>query len=115
MPEMRDEHDSDRIWHEWQPVIWVVEARHRELREAEQWSDATLTSETATVLRPTKEGLELPDIEAAQQEAALSLADLARDAVRILRRNDHLMQIEVRDDNGRVLQAKFVFAPDWRK
>jgi hypothetical protein len=64
---------------------------------------------------PDEEGLELPDIEAAQQEAALSLADLARDAVRILRRNDHLMQIEVRDDNGRVLQAKFVFAPDWRK
>ena len=64
---------------------------------------------------PDEEGLELPDIEAAQQEAALSLADLSRDAVRMLRRNARLMQIEVRDDNGPVLQAKFVFAPDWRK
>jgi hypothetical protein len=63
---------------------------------------------------PDEEGLELPDIEAAQQEAALSLADMARDAVRISR-NAHLIQIEVRDDNGPVLQAKFVFAIDRKK
>ena len=64
---------------------------------------------------PDEEGLELPDIEAAQEEAALSLADMARDAVRISRRNAHLMQIEVRDDNGPVLQARFVFAIDRKK
>jgi hypothetical protein len=64
---------------------------------------------------PDEEGLELPDIEAVQQEAALSLADVARDAVRISRRNAHLMQIEVRDDNGPVLQARFVFAIDRKK
>ena len=64
---------------------------------------------------PDEEGLELPGIEAAQEEAALSLADIARDAVRIPRRNAHLMQIEVRDDNGPVLQAKFVFSIDRKK
>ena len=64
---------------------------------------------------PDEEGLELPDIEAAQQEAALCLAHLARDAVRISRRNAHLMQIEVRDHNGPLLQAKFVFAIDRKK
>jgi hypothetical protein len=66
-------------------------------------------------LAPDEEGLELPDIEAVQQEAALSLADLARDAVRISRRNVNLMEIEVRDDNGPVLHAKFVFAIDRKK
>ena len=64
---------------------------------------------------PDEEGLELPDIEAAQEEAALSLADMARHAVRIPRRNARLMQIEVRDDNGPILQAKFVFAIDQEK
>jgi hypothetical protein len=64
---------------------------------------------------PDEEGLELPDIEAAREEAALSLADMARDAVRISRRNARLMQIEVRNDNGPVLQAKFVFAIDRKK
>ena len=64
---------------------------------------------------PDEEGLELPDIEAAQEEAALSLADMARHAVRISRRNARLMQIEVRDDNGPILHAKFVFAIDQEK
>ena len=61
---------------------------------------------------PDEEGLELPDIEAAQEEAALTLADMARDAVRSPNGNAHLMQIEVRDRNGPVLQAKFVLAVD---
>jgi hypothetical protein len=64
---------------------------------------------------PDEEGLELPDIEAAQEEAALSLADMARHAVRISRRNARLMQIEVRDDKGLILHAKFVFAIDQEK
>jgi hypothetical protein len=54
-------------------------------------------------------------LEAAQEEAALSITDMARDVVRISRKNAHLMQIEVRDDNGPLLQAKFVFAIDRKK
>ena len=61
---------------------------------------------------PDEEGLELPDIEAAQEEAALSLADMARDAVRISRRIAHLMQIEARDDNGRV---RLSYARCWQR
>ena len=57
-----------------------------------------------------EEGLELPTIESVQEEAARSLADMARDAVRshrdVTRRP---MVIEVRDDSGPVLQARFTF------
>jgi hypothetical protein len=54
-------------------------------------------------LAPDEEGLELPSIERVQEEAARSLADLARDAVRRnLDRAAHQMAIEVRDDNGPV-------------
>jgi uncharacterized protein DUF6894 len=56
------------------------------------------------------EGLELPSIERVQEEAARSLADMARDAVR--KNHDgagHRMSIEVRDDGGPVLQVKFTF------
>jgi hypothetical protein len=51
------------------------------------------------------EGMELPDIEAAQEEAARSLADLARDHIR--RQPSCRMAIEVRDSNGPVLEASF--------
>ena len=57
-----------------------------------------------------EDGLELASIEAVQEEAARSLADMARDAVR--KRNDgagHQMSIDVRDDTGPVLQVKFTF------
>jgi hypothetical protein len=64
-------------------------------------------------LTPDDEGLELSTMEAVQEEAARSLADMARDASR---RPDngangtgHRMAIEVRDDTGPVLQAKFTF------
>jgi hypothetical protein len=57
-----------------------------------------------------EEGLELPTIESVQEEAARSLADMARDAVQshrdVTRRP---MVIEVRDDSGPVLQARFTF------
>jgi hypothetical protein len=66
------------------------------------------------ILTPDEEGLELPDIEAVQQEAARSLADMATDVVRGRRvsGNGHRMAIEVRDDDGPVLQAKFTFEID---
>ena len=51
------------------------------------------------------EGMELPDIAAAQEEAARSLADLARDRIR--RQPPCHMAIEVRDSNGPVLEASF--------
>jgi hypothetical protein len=58
-----------------------------------------------------EEGVELPDIQAAQEKAARSLADMARDALRRgpehVRR--HHMAIEVRDRNGPVLQATYLF------
>jgi hypothetical protein len=62
---------------------------------------------------PDDEGLELPSIERVQEEAARSLADMARDAVRTSQDGaDHCMAIEVRDDNGPVLQVKFTFEID---
>jgi hypothetical protein len=56
-------------------------------------------------LTADEEGMELPDIEAAQEEAARSLADLARDHIR--RQPACHMAIEVRDSNGPVLEASF--------
>jgi hypothetical protein len=58
-----------------------------------------------------EEGVELPTIEAVQEEAARSLADVARDAVHNAHKNGagHQMSIEVRDEQGAVLQAKFTF------
>jgi hypothetical protein len=63
------------------------------------------------VLAVDEEGLELPDLQAVQIEAARSLADMARHAVwekaeTILGLR---MAVEVRDDNGPVLQARFTF------
>jgi hypothetical protein len=61
------------------------------------------------------DGMELRDIVAVQEEAARSLADMARDAVRrnASRRNassvGHDMAIEVRDAAGPILQVKFTF------
>lgn len=56
---------------------------------------------------PDEEGLEFPHIEAAQEEAAHSLADLVRDKIRG-QPNCH-MAIEVRDNAGLVLEARFVW------
>ena len=56
------------------------------------------------------EGLELRDLRAAQEEAARSMADAARDAV-IRQPAGALahMSIEVRDDDGPVMRVKFSF------
>ncbi|MEY9161844.1 DUF6894 family protein [Bradyrhizobium japonicum] len=58
---------------------------------------------------PDEEGLEFSTIEKVQEEAARSLADMARDAVRTPGDGGHQMSIEVRDDGGPVLQLKFTF------
>ncbi len=60
-------------------------------------------------LTPDEEGLELASVHSAQEEAALSLADLAKEAIRDCRIDGQggLLAVEVRDDNGPVLQARF--------
>ena len=52
-----------------------------------------------------------------QDEAARSLADIARDEVRRIAKNGvgHDMAIEVRDEAGPVLQVKFTFTINRRK
>ena len=55
------------------------------------------------------EGLELPSLAAAEQEAALSLADMAKDTVRGERNVGQRLAIEVRNDAGPVLELKFTF------
>ena len=60
-------------------------------------------------LTPDSEGMELSSFHAAQEEAARSLADLAKEALR----THHIdgaggqLAVEVRDDDGPVLQARF--------
>jgi uncharacterized protein YfcZ (UPF0381/DUF406 family) len=62
------------------------------------------------------EGLELPTVESVQEEAARSLADMARDAVQTHRHGARRpMAIEVRDDIGPVLQARFTFEVERRR
>ncbi|WP_418219763.1 DUF6894 family protein [Bradyrhizobium icense] len=52
-------------------------------------------------LTPDEQGLELSTLQAAQEEAARALADMALDAVRKWSNGtDHRMAIEVRDDDG---------------
>jgi hypothetical protein len=62
---------------------------------------------------PDEEGLELSTLEKVQEEAARSLADMARDAVRgQLHGTAQRIAIEVRDDTGPVLQVRFTFEVD---
>jgi hypothetical protein len=56
-----------------------------------------------------KEGLELRDIDAAQDEAARTLAGFAWDAARLRGGPSHQMAIEVRDAHGSVMDVKFSF------
>ena len=58
-------------------------------------------------LYPDDEGLELAGIDAARQEAAHSLADMLRDAVREgTGRAVRQMSVEVRNDVGPVIRVK---------
>ena len=64
-----------------------------------------------------EEGLELRDTQAVQEEAARSLADMARDEVRsgtAPSQNCH-MAIEVRDDDGLLFAVKFTFEIERKK
>ena len=57
-------------------------------------------------ISPDDEGMELASLEAVQAEAARALTEMARDTIR--KRVDgarHHMTIEVRDDDGPVLQV----------
>lgn len=64
-------------------------------------------------LATDEEGLELPGLQQVQQEAARSLADMARDAALTFDSSaNHHMAIEVRDDAGAVLEVKFTFEID---
>ena len=60
-------------------------------------------------LTPDEEGLVLASFHCTQEEAALSLADLANDAIRSCRIDGEggLLAVEVRDDNGPVLLALY--------
>jgi hypothetical protein len=61
-------------------------------------------------IAPDEEGMELRTLEAVQEEAARTLADMARDAIRGHSNGaGHQMSIEVRDEAGPVLQVKFTF------
>ena len=60
-----------------------------------------------------EEGTELPDIESVQEEAALSLADMARNVERKHAHSvGHRMAIEVRDESGPILKLQFTFEAD---
>ena len=67
-------------------------------------------------LATDEEGLELSTLQAVQEEAARSLADMARDAVRGEPDGAaHDMSIEVRDANGPVMDVKFSFRVNWKQ
>ena len=54
------------------------------------------------------EGLELRDLEQVQDEAARSLADMARDSIRT-KNSSQTLAIEVRNDAGPVMKVRFFF------
>ena len=58
-----------------------------------------------------EEGLELPDVRTAQEEAARSLADLVRDSGRAFPE----VAIQVRDCSGPIVAAKFVWETSARR
>lgn len=61
-------------------------------------------------VRADEEGIELPTIDAVRDEAAHSLADMARDEVPLTGNGPaRHMAIEVRDGDGPVLHARFLF------
>ncbi|QPF82549.1 hypothetical protein IC762_22660 [Bradyrhizobium genosp. L] len=60
-------------------------------------------------LYPDEEGLDLSDQAAAAVEAAMSLADLAKDLTPLDERHD--MAIEVRTSDRPVFKAAFIFDP----
>ena len=61
-----------------------------------------------------EEGLELQDVQAAQEEAALSLADAARDSLRTSDGPRHQLSIEGRTATGPFMRVSFSFNVDRR-
>jgi hypothetical protein len=60
-----------------------------------------------------EEGVELPNLQRVQEEAAASLAELARELViDSVLDGAHDMSIEVRDEDGPLMKVMFHFAPD---
>ena len=59
---------------------------------------------------PDEEGMDLGTLQEVEEEAARSLADMARDNALEHRGDgvDHSVAIEVRDEYGPVLEARFV-------
>ena len=66
-------------------------------------------------LVPDDDGLDLATAQAAWAEAALSLADLAVDAIQANERPCQPVAIEVRDENGPVLVVRVAFEAQRRK
>lgn len=60
-------------------------------------------------LLPDEEGLTLASLRSAQEEAARSLGDFARDTASQVADGPSEITIEVRDQNGPVMQLKFSF------
>ena len=60
-------------------------------------------------LTADEEGLELRDVQAVQEEAAQSLADAARDGLRISDGTLHQMTTEIRTDAGPFMRVSFSF------
>ena len=59
-----------------------------------------------------EQGILLPSLEAVQDEAARAIGDLARDEVRRIKADAsevRQLAVEVRDDTGAVMHAKFSF------
>lgn len=61
-----------------------------------------------------EEGLELKDIQAAGEEAALSLADVARDGLHRSGGSLNQLSVEVRTDTGPFMRVSFSFNSDRR-
>jgi hypothetical protein len=62
-----------------------------------------------------EEGMEIPTFEQVEEEAALSLANIAKDEiVRHIGTTPHELAIAVRDDVGPVLEVTFSFKIDRR-
>ena len=58
---------------------------------------------------PDDEGMELDTLEAVREEATRSLADMARDEIRLHLPERTGLSVEVRDDAGPVMQVRLIF------
>jgi hypothetical protein len=63
------------------------------------------------IITADDEGFELANVEAAQNEAALSLAEMAKDRIRGRAENGepNRMAVEVRSETGPIFQARLSF------